>query len=84
MGVPKLRSEVEKLIKNADERFLNMVYAMANAYVNKDIVAYSADGKPLTKEDYIKQIEEGLADVKAGRTISTAALKRKVNSWKKG
>ncbi|MFZ9956095.1 MAG: hypothetical protein ACO3E1_08215 [Flavobacteriales bacterium] len=83
MGAPKLRSEVEKLIKEADERLLEMVHAMATAYTNKNIVAYTTDGKALTREDYIKQIEKGVADAKAGRVISTSELKKKIKSWKK-
>ena len=84
MGAPKLRSEVEKLIKKADDRLLEMMYAMATAYTNKNIVAYSTDGKALTREDYIKQIEEAEADIKAGRTITTTELKKRIKSWKKG
>jgi predicted transcriptional regulator len=83
MGAPKLRAEVEKIIKKADDRLLEMMYAMATAYTNKNIVAYSTDGKALTREDYIQQIEAAEADIEAGKTITTVELKKRMKSWKK-
>ena len=40
MGIPQLRTEVEDLIKRADERLLQMVYALAVTYDKGEVVAY--------------------------------------------
>ena len=82
MGIPQLRTEVEGLIKRADERLLQMVYALAVTYDKGEIVAYTTAGSPLTKESYLDELEEAREDVRTGRTISTVELKDRVDVWK--
>lgn len=84
MGTTQIRTEVENFIKKADNQFLKMVHAMAVAYSNKEIVAYTTDGVPLTKEAFIKEMEEAEKDIKAGRVMTTKELKKRINTWKKG
>jgi hypothetical protein len=84
MGTTQLRSEVEGFIKKADNRFLKMVHAMAVAYSQKEIVAYTTDGIPLTKEAYVKEIEEAENDVKLGKVMTAKELKKRISTWKKG
>jgi len=47
------------------------------------IVAHTVDGRPLNREDYIKEIEKGLMDVAEGRTFSSEEVKEKIRSWSK-
>ena len=82
MGLPQLREEVENLMKRADERLLKMVYALAVTYDKDEIVAYTTSGTPLTKEAYMDEMEAARKEVKEGNTITTSALKDRVNSWK--
>jgi len=82
MGMPQLRTEVESLIKQADDRLLQMVYALAITYDKGEIVAYTTGGDPLTKAEYLNELEEGRQDVESGRTISSDELKKRVESWK--
>ena len=84
MGTPQLRNEIKNFIKEADERFLKMVYAMAVAYSNKEIVAYGTDGTPLTKEAYKKRLNEAEFDIKEGRVLSSEKLKKQIKNWRKG
>ncbi len=83
MGTTQLRTEVESFIKKADSRFLKMVHAMAVAYSQKEIVAYTTDGIPLTKEAFAKEMEEAEQDVKSGRVMTTKELKKRIGTWKK-
>ena len=82
MGIPQLRAEVEDLIKRADERLLQMVYALAVTYDKGEVVAYTTAGVPLTKETYLDKLDEARQDVKTGRTISSGELKERVGTWK--
>jgi len=47
------------------------------------IVAHTVDGRPLNREDYVKEIEKGLMDVAEGRTFSSEEVKEKIRSWSK-
>ena len=83
MGTPQLRTELTSFIKKADERFLKMVHAMAVAYSNDKIVAYTTDGSPLTEKGYSKELEDAELDIKKGNVYSTAELKKQIRSWRK-
>jgi hypothetical protein len=47
------------------------------------IVAYSADGRPLTLKTYNKNLHKAEKDIENGRVISSEELLKKVDSWKK-
>jgi len=83
MGTPQLRNEVENFIKKADNRFLKMVHSMAVVYTHKEIVGYTTNGIPLTKELYIKEINEAMQEVKEGKTFTTNEVKKRIGRWKK-
>lgn len=82
MKTAHLRTEVESLIKRADERLLEMVYALAVSYDKGEIVGYTTAGRPLTAEAYRDEMEEAMQDIGEGRTISTEDLKERASTWK--
>ncbi len=82
MGIPQLRTEVENLIKRADDRLLQMVYALAVTYDKGEIVAYTTAGDPLTEEAYLNELEEGRQDMRSGRTINSEELRKRIDGWK--
>lgn len=45
--------------------------------------AYKSDGTPLTLEEYNRELEEGLDDVKNGRTFTSEELTKRIESWTK-
>ncbi len=45
------------------------------------IVAHTVDGRPLTREAYIQEIEKGIKDVQEGRTFSSEEVREKIASW---
>ena len=81
MGIPQLRDELKDFISRADERFLKMVYAMALTWSNKEIVAHSADGTPLTAETYNAELKQAEEDIAEGRTTGTDEVKKQAEAW---
>lgn len=56
------------------------------AFIRKEIKeapAYRPDGTPLTLEEYNRELEEGLDDVKNGRTFTSEELTKRIESWAK-
>ena len=47
----------------------------------EEIVAYTANGKPLTPNQYRAEIQKGLDDIKAGRVTSDQDLAKEIESW---
>ena len=73
MGLPELKQKIQLQIENADERLLRIVSSVCDNYLNKEtvletaknsvsepIVAYDTTGKPLTLEQYNKEIDKGI------------------------
>ena len=57
MSTTDKREEINNYIKEADNRFILLVYGMMKED-KKNIVAYTAEGKPLTQEQYKSEIDE--------------------------
>lgn len=75
MTTTKKRKQVSDFVaKKADERFINMVYAMMQEY--------AATFKPLTESEFLERFHQSSEDIKAGRVISQEALKKKFSSKK--
>jgi len=47
----------------------------------KEIVAYSTSGKPLTKNEYIEQINIGLRQIENGEMITDDELQKEIETW---
>ena len=51
MATLDLRQSVQNYIETADNRLLKMIKALVESYhENEDVVAYTADGEPLTRK----------------------------------
>ena len=50
-------------------------------YPNGEIVAYSTTGKPLTKSEYIEQINIGIRQIENGEFITDEELQREIETW---
>lgn len=74
-------SLLKKVLEEKNESILKKI----NRLLNKDakIVAYSASGEPLTKLDYLKEIEIGVNDIADGKVLSSKELRNKIDSWTK-
>jgi len=50
-------------------------------YQNAEIVAYTTDGIPLTKREYIEQINIGLKQIENGELITDDELQKEIETW---
>jgi len=50
-------------------------------YHDREIVAYSAARKPLTKNEYVEQINVGLRQIDNGEVITDDELQREIETW---
>ena len=82
MGLAQIRTELHALIDRSDARLLQMMYAMASAYDQEEIVAYTTSGKPLSKDAYRNAVKAGERDILSGNTITSTELKNRISSWK--
>ena len=81
METTELRKKVIAFAKEADERALRIVNAVFENYGAEEIVAYSIDGEPLSKEDYVKSIKAADASIDAGDFTSVEDLEKEVQDW---
>jgi predicted transcriptional regulator len=91
MGLPELKQKIQMQIENADERLLRIVSSVFDNYLTDDesaidsvsepTVAYDIAGKPLTIEQYTKDIDKGIADFENGRYISQENLEKETDCW---
>lgn len=66
----KLRETVLGYIDNADERLLRVLKAVAESYNENDTVAFHPDGKPMSRKEYKKALDEAENQVSEGDYIS--------------
>lgn len=81
MGALELRDSVLKYINTADERLLKVVKAVIESYQENDIVAYTIDGKPLTRVAYKEELQEAKTEIKKGEYTSQEDLEKESSDW---
>ena len=81
MGVPELRKELHDFINHADERFLKMVYAMSKEYEETEIVGYTLDGSPITRQHLLKRVKAASERVKSGDFLTQEDVEKEVEDW---
>lgn len=81
METTELRKKVIAYINEADDDTLRMVKEVFENYIAKNIVAYPVDGKPLSKEEYIKSIKAADAAVDNGEFTTVEDLEKEVRNW---
>ncbi len=83
MSEIQLRTEINKFLAVADERLLASVYAMLKSYLkyDQDIVGFTADGDPLTKETLLKLVETSHQQGLQGKVIGADVLLAEIEKW---
>lgn len=87
MGAVELRDKLIGIINNSsDEKFLRMVNALQKSYFedessDNEIVAYTVEGQPLNRKEYIRQIKEAEAQIERGEYITVEDLERESANW---
>ena len=81
MGALELRNNLLLYINQADERLLKVVKAVMESYWDEEIVAYSVEGKPLTKLDYKSELNDAVSEIKSGKFITQENLEIESENW---
>ena len=81
MNIEAKRVELIEWILSLSEDALNKIDAIKEATLSDQIVAYSANGEPLTKELYVNRISEIRSSVKNGaKTFTSTEIRDSVLS----
>ena len=81
MGALELRDSLLQYINQADERLLKVVKAVMESYWEEEVVAYSVDGKPLTKIAYKEELKEAITEIKRGEFTTQEDLEKESENW---
>jgi hypothetical protein len=83
MSDGQLQTEIGRFLAVADERLLSAVYAMMKSYLehDQDIVGFTTEGKPLTKEDLLALVEISHKEGLEGKVIGADALIAEIEKW---
>jgi hypothetical protein len=81
MGALELRDSVLEYINIADERLLKVVKAVIESYQENDIIGYTVDGNPLTRNTYKEELQEAKAEIKRGEYSTQEDLEKESKNW---
>jgi hypothetical protein len=81
MGALELRESVLEYINSADERLLKVVKAVIESYQEEEIVAFSVDGKPITRSIYKEELAKAALEIKNGNVTSQEDLENESENW---
>ncbi|MCB0586998.1 MAG: hypothetical protein KDD06_16965 [Phaeodactylibacter sp.] len=85
MGEVQLKETVLKQLEGADEKLLRMVYAIIEAYYEKEdpVVSYDVNGNPRTASELKALLDEQVEEGRKGKYISIDELDQKSKQWLK-
>ncbi|CAA9199900.1 hypothetical protein FLA105534_02846 [Flavobacterium bizetiae] len=81
MGALELRDSVLEYINTADERLLKVVKAVIESYQEEEIVAFSVEGKPITRGAYKAELANAKLEIQKGEFISQDDLEKESENW---
>ena len=81
MGALELKDSVLQYINSADERLLKVVKAVIESYQENEIVSYTVNGNPLTRNQYKIELTKAVEEINSGKFISQEDLEKESESW---
>lgn len=81
MGALELKDSVLQYINSADERLLKVVKAVIESYQENEIVSYTVNGNPLTRNQYKIELTKAIEEINSGKLISQEDLEKESESW---
>lgn len=82
MASSDLKRSVQNYIDTADNRLLKMIKALVESYHEEDqIVAYTVDGKPLTRKQYNQKLVDAETEIQRGELTSVEDLEKESQNW---
>lgn len=77
-----LKQSVQNYIDTADNRLLKMIKALVESYQEEDqIVAYTVEGKPLTRKQYNQELVDAETEIQRGELTSVEDLEKESQNW---
>jgi Cdc6-like AAA superfamily ATPase len=79
----QLRQDLHDLIERADDSVVEVIYTLFQSMTDESsvIVAFTASGDPLTKEDFIARIRASYAAGKRGETKASDQILAEIEAW---
>ncbi|SKB48215.1 hypothetical protein SAMN05660776_1314 [Salegentibacter holothuriorum] len=77
----KMKEKIIAYIDNADKELLNKLSEVIENYKEKETVAYTLEGKPLSEKDYLKELEIAENEINSGQFISQEELEKEAENW---
>jgi hypothetical protein len=83
MRVDKFTREelAEYILHTAKDSVIHSIKALLSKEDSAEIVAYTVDGEPLNKEQYVREVQIGLEDIEKGNTTSDTDLDNEISNW---
>lgn len=85
MSALQIRQKLHEIIEVADDKdkWVATVYAMLHSLMESDqtIVAFTAAGQPLTRQDFIAQIRAAYTAGKQGQTMTAQEVLAEIETW---
>ena len=81
MEATELRRELVDYINKADEKLLQEVKALVESYEKDEIVAYTVQGKPLSRKAMQQDLAEAESEYQKGNYLTQEQLKEEIKSW---
>ncbi len=91
MSTEQIKEVLHRRIEEVDERFLKVMFAMAETYIKEqedaaleaeiEALPPNPDWKPMTKEELISEIEEANAQIERGEFIDIDDLEKEMEKW---
>lgn len=82
MATLDLKQSVQNYIETADHRLLKMIKALVESYhEDDDIVAYTVEGRPLTRKQYNQELFDAEAEIKRDELTSVEDLEKEARNW---
>ena len=77
-----LKQSVQNYIDTADNRLLKMIKALVESYHEEvQIVAYTVEGKPLTRKQYNQELVDAETEIQRGELTSVEDLEKESQNW---
>jgi hypothetical protein len=74
----KRNSEIP-VLSTADSR--EQYHRIKQEFYRDEVVAYSADRKPMTRAQYVEKIECAIAQADSGELVSDEELAKEIETW---
>ncbi len=91
MSTAQIKEVLHRRIEEVDERFLKVMYAMAETYMEEiedaeleaivNSIPANSDWKPMTEEQLMERLEESSAQFKQGDYVTIDELEKEMEKW---